>query len=66
MGLDDDVFYLTLEELLAYLNGENVKAVSTISQRRQTYERPQANPQAHHLNWTIIFRDWPYLLMLSQ
>ena len=43
--MGNDVFYLTLEELLSHLNGEDVKAIDYIPQRRQTFERYRSYPR---------------------
>ncbi len=43
-GLGNDVFFLTLEELLDVLNGEVIAAILYIPARRETYERYQALP----------------------
>lgn len=44
LGMDEDVFLLTLDELLALLKGKDCPALETIPQRRTTYERYRSYP----------------------
>ena len=43
-GVGEDVFFLTIQELLALLSGEQTFAVNHLSRRRETYERYRALP----------------------
>lgn len=44
LGLGEDVFMLTLDELLALLEGKECLAIDTIPGRRETYERYNSYP----------------------
>jgi phosphohistidine swiveling domain-containing protein len=43
-GLGDDVFFLTCQELLGRLSGEDTPAAATIPARRESYEKYKALP----------------------